>query len=188
MRLLEGTHDDRRRLRDSRGQRASSTRRIGDRVDHPQSLASSPTRRSASGARCRPVRAPAAGRAASATTRTSATSSSSRRRRWAPAARRIISPTSATRRSARDVNVGAGTITCNYDGGAKHQTVDRGRRVHRQRLDARRAGDRRPERLCRRRIDDHRRRAGRRARHRARPPGKQAGWVEKRRTESSSSR
>ena len=26
-------------------------------------------------------------------------------------------------RSARDVNIGAGTITCNYDGANKHRTV-----------------------------------------------------------------
>ena len=39
-----------------------------------------------------------------------------------------------------NVNIGAGTITCNYDGEKKHQTDHRGRRVHRQRLAARRAG------------------------------------------------
>ena len=38
-------------------------------------------------------------------------------------ARPTTSPTSATRRSARDVNIGAGTITCNYDGANKHRTV-----------------------------------------------------------------
>ncbi len=30
---------------------------------------------------------------------------------------------SATRMSGRDVNIGAGTITCNYDGANKHRTV-----------------------------------------------------------------
>ena len=38
-------------------------------------------------------------------------------------ARPTTSPTSATRRSAADVNFGAGTITCNYDGANKHRTV-----------------------------------------------------------------
>ena len=61
--------------------------------------------------------------AASARTRTSATSSSSRTRRSARAARPTTSRTSATRPLAPSVNVGAGTITCNYDGAAKHQTV-----------------------------------------------------------------
>ena len=42
-------------------------------------------------------------------------------RRAAP--RRTTSPTSATPTSARSVNVGAGTITCNYDGADKHRTV-----------------------------------------------------------------
>ena len=37
--------------------------------------------------------------------------------------RRITSRTSATRRSATKVNIGAGTITCNYDGTHKHPTV-----------------------------------------------------------------
>ena len=62
------------------------------------------------------------------------------------------------------VNVGAGTITCNYDGKQKHPTVDRGRRVHRQRFAADRAGARRQGRLRRRRLVDHRERPCRRAR------------------------
>ena len=41
-----------------------------------------------------------------------------------PRARRPTTwPTSATRRSARDVNFGAGSITANYDGANKHPTV-----------------------------------------------------------------
>ena len=39
------------------------------------------------------------------------------------------------------VNIGAGTITCNYDGVKKHPTVIEDGVVHRQRLAARRAGD-----------------------------------------------
>ena len=37
------------------------------------------------------------------------------------------------------VNVGAGTITCNYNGYEKRQTDHRGRRLHRLGLAARRA-------------------------------------------------
>ena len=39
------------------------------------------------------------------------------------ARRRIISRTSATRPSARNVNYGAGSITANYDGANKHRTI-----------------------------------------------------------------
>ena len=42
-------------------------------------------------------------------------------RRRAP--RRTTSPTSATPTVGRNVNIGAGTITCNYDGANKHRTV-----------------------------------------------------------------
>ena len=41
-----------------------------------------------------------------------------------------------------DVNIGAGTITCNYDGVEEASDGHRGRRLHRQRLAARRAGAR----------------------------------------------
>ena len=40
------------------------------------------------------------------------------------------------------VNVGAGTITCNYDGAAKHPTIIEDGVVRRQQLDAGRAGAR----------------------------------------------
>ena len=50
-------------------------------------------------------------------------------------------------------NVGAGTIFCNYDGFEKHTTEHRRRRLHRQRLAARRAGDDRRGRLRRDRHD-----------------------------------
>ena len=53
----------------------------------------------------------------------SAISSSSRRPRSAKAPRSIICPMSATLRSARGANIGAGTITCNYDGFGKYRTV-----------------------------------------------------------------
>ena len=72
-----------------------------------------------------------------------------------------------------DVNIGAGTITCNYDGVDEAPDGHRRRRVHRQRFAAGGAGDDRRGRLRRRRVDDHRGRAGRGARHRARPAGEQ---------------
>ncbi len=49
-----------------------------------------------------------------------------------------------------NVNIGAGTITCNYDGQHKHPTDDRRQHVHRQRHDAGRAGQHRPRRQDRR--------------------------------------
>ena len=78
------------------------------------------------------------------------------------ARRPTTSPISATRRSARRTNVGAGTITCNYDGVAKHRTDDRRERLHRLQLVARRAGHDRRRRLCRLGLRHHRGRAGRR--------------------------
>ena len=57
------------------------------------------------------------------------------------------------------VNIGAGTITCNYDGVNKNTTDDRGRRVHRQRHAADRAGHGRQGRLRRQRHDGPRGRA-----------------------------
>ena len=67
-----------------------------------------------------------------------------------------------------DVNVGAGTITCNYDGDDKHQTViEDGAFIGSDtQLIAPVHG--RQGRLRRRRFLDHRGRAGRGARHRAR--------------------
>jgi uncharacterized protein involved in type VI secretion and phage assembly len=54
------------------------------------------------------------------------------------------------------VNIGAGTITCNYDGQNKMADRDRGRRIRRLRLDARRARDRRCRRHRGRRFDPSR--------------------------------
>ena len=54
-----------------------------------------------------------------------------------------------------NVNIGAGTITCNYDGVRQAPDRDRRRRVHRQRLAADRAGARRRGRLRRGRLVDH---------------------------------
>ena len=54
--------------------------------------------------------------------RTSATSSSSRRRGWV-AGQGAPPRLSRRRHGGPDVNVGAGTITCNYDGVAKHPTT-----------------------------------------------------------------
>ncbi len=72
------------------------------------------------------------------------------------------------------VNIGAGTITCNYDGVAKNPTVIEDQRVHRQRHAADRAGSRGQGRVRRGRLVDHGGRSSRLARHLARPPGEQA--------------
>ncbi len=68
-------------------------------------------------------RSPACAReTASAETRASATSSSSRTRASARAQKPIIWLIWAIPTSAISTNIGAGTITCNYDGVSKHQT------------------------------------------------------------------
>ena len=71
------------------------------------------------------------------------------------------------------VNIGAGTITCNYDGIAQAPDRHRGRRVHRQRHAAGRAGHGRQGRVRRRRHDGPRGRAARRARVSARQAAQQ---------------
>ncbi len=58
-------------------------------------------------------------------------------------------------------NLGAGTITANYDGAQQAPHDDRRARARRRRHLVRRAGDRRRRRLDGRRIGDHRRRAAR---------------------------
>ena len=57
------------------------------------------------------------------------------------------------------VNIGAGTITANYDGTRKHRTIIGDRRVHRLRHDPASAGDRRRGCLHRRRLGGHQGRA-----------------------------
>ncbi len=54
---------------------------------------------------------------------TSAISSRPKRPRSAPAPRSTISPISVMPKIGAEVNVGAGTITCNYDGANKHKTI-----------------------------------------------------------------
>ena len=81
------------------------------------------------------------GRAAtSAKARMSATLSRPRRRDWAKARRRITSRYLGDAEIGEGVNMGAGTITCNYDGVNKHQTIIDRRSVYRQRCHARRSG------------------------------------------------
>ena len=77
-----------------------------------------------------------------------------------------------------NVNIGAGTITCNYDGETQAPRRHRGRRVHRQRLTADRAGDDRQGRLCRHRDDGPGGRAAGRAGRQRRQAANIEGWVE----------
>ena len=72
-------------------------------------------------------------------------------------------------------NIGAGTITCNYDGVAKHRTEIGEARLHRQRHRAGGAGAGRRARPGGGRQRGHRGRAGRCAGDRARAAGEQAG-------------
>ena len=72
-------------------------------------------------------------------------------------------------------NVGAGTITCNYDGEKKHQTVIGNERVRRQQQHARRAGYPGRWLIHCSRLRGHDGCAGRRARHWPVTPGKQRG-------------
>ena len=88
-----------------------------------------------------------------------ATSSSSRRRTWARAPRRPHLSYLGDATIGPAVNIGAGTITCNYDGVAQAPDADRGRRLRRQRHHARGAGHRGRGRLRRRRQRHHRGRA-----------------------------
>ena len=69
-------------------------------------------------------------------------------------------------------NIGAGTITCNYDGFDKHRTEIGAGRLHRHQLLARRAGRDRGGRLYRLGRGHHPGRAGGRARARAFPAGR----------------
>ncbi len=71
-----------------------------------------------------------------------------------------------------NANIGAGTITCNYDGSDQAPHRDRQGCFHRLELGAGRAGRNRRGRLCRLRVGDHRKRAGGRAGAGARPAGR----------------
>ena len=94
----------------------------------------------------------------------SETSWNSRKRRWERGRRPTTCRIWATRRSAPNVNVGAGTITCNYDGETEAPDRHRRRRLHRQRHAADRAGPRWPRaRTSAAGIVHHRRRAARSA-------------------------
>ena len=74
-----------------------------------------------------------------------------------------------------NTNLGAATITANYDGTPQAPHDDRRGRAHVGRHDPRRAGDDRRRRLRRRELRDHRGRAARRPRDRARAPDQHRG-------------
>ena len=107
--------------------------------------------------------------------RTSATSSSSRRRRSARASKANHLSYLGDATIGEGVNIGAGTITCNYDGVHKHPTVieDGAFIGSDSQLVAPVTG--RQGRLRRGGVVDHRGRAGRSARHRAGAPGEHGG-------------
>ena len=127
----------------------------------------------------RAVRAAAAGREArrEVAHRQFRRGEGSRASRTAP--RPITSPISATRSVGAGANIGAGTITCNYDGVGQAPHRDRQGRVHRLELGAGRAGEDRRRRLCRLGLGDHRGRAGR-TRWRSGAGGRsiKEGWAE----------
>ena len=113
----------------------------------------SPARpRSATTCHGRPVRRRCGRARGSPPARRSARSSRSRTPRSARARRCRTSRTSATPRSGRGANIGAGTITANYDGAHKHRTEGRRRRAHRLEHRAGRAGRGRRRRRHRRRV------------------------------------
>ena len=85
-------------------------------------------------------------------------------------------------------NIGAGTITCNYDGVNKHRTDIGSERLHRLELVAGRAGHDRRRRLCRLRQRHHRGRRGRRARLRPRAAGRTSRAGRRRKRMASRSR
>ena len=114
---------------------------VEERRRDPRLLAIWKARRSAPGATVGPLRAAAPGRRRCGARPRSATSSRSRTPMSARAPRSATSPMSATRPSAPSANIGAGTITCNYDGFGKYRTVIGAGRLRRLELGARRAGD-----------------------------------------------
>ena len=94
----------------------------------------------------------------------SATSSSSRRRDLGAGSKADHLSYLGDATIGPGANIGAGTITCNYDGVAQAPDAHRGGGVRRQRHDARRAGHDRRRRLRRRRQHGHAGRAEGRAR------------------------
>ena len=74
-------------------------------------------------------------------------------------------------------NIGAGTITCNYDGFSKAPDRNRRGRVHRLQFRAGGAGDDRRGGLCRLRLGHHQGCRARRAGGRPRPAIVKAGWA-----------
>ena len=72
----------------------------------------------------------------------SATSPSSRTRRLGPGSKQHHMSYLGDAEIGERVNIGAGTITANYDGTTQARDDDRRRRVHRRRHDARRAASR----------------------------------------------
>ncbi len=127
--------------RDGRAARRLRPRRVESPTARPSTpSAISRARRSARGAASARSRGSGPGTAARREAPRSAISSRSRRPTSARAPRSIICPMSATPRSARGANIGAGTITCNYDGFGKYRTDDRRGRLHRLEHRAGRAG------------------------------------------------
>ena len=145
---------------------------------HRSARALRPRRRASSKARRRSARSRACARAPCwPTACTSATSSKPRTRRLGVASKANHLTYLGDAVIGSGVNVGAGTITCNYDGVNKSTTTHRGRRVHRLELVAGGAGDDRQGRDHRRRLGDHartRRRAS--SRSRARKQVTIEGW------------
>ena len=90
----------------------------------------------------RAVQPSPAGHASSAAAPRSATSRSSRTRASARGSKQHHMSYLGDAEIGEDVNIGAGTITANYDGDAQAPDDDRRRRVHRRRHDARRPGRR----------------------------------------------
>ena len=120
-RASRGPHPHRLRLRN---QRLGPDRRLDDRRRRRDQQLLRDHRVARQGGRAdRAVRAPPARYRTSAKGRTSATSRNSRRPRSGKARRRTISSYLGDATIGEKVNVGAGTITCNYDGTHKHPTI-----------------------------------------------------------------
>ena len=114
----------------------------------------------------RTVRAPARRDALSATTCTSATSSRSRSRSLHAGVKVSHLSYLGDATIGEETNIGAGTITCNFDGEQQERDHYRPRRLDRLEHLARRAGQRRRRRADRRRLGRDQGRSRRRARRR----------------------